>query len=220
MRFNSDGTKEVLAKAGDPLPDGDGTFGSFSGFIAANDDGLVGFLALLDGTAGGAAADIGLFLYDDDLGIVEVAKEGEDFFGLGGDINAISFASAVEEELDGLNNEDQLVFRVTRRNASFQEAIVRFSLFLTGDYDGDGFVSQADLDLVLLNWGDPSPPAPPGWVNQVPEGVIGQEALDNVLLNWGNGTPPLGAVPEPGTAMMLLTAMMTRGSRRRGDAIR
>ncbi|CAN0481353.1 unnamed protein product, partial [Laminaria digitata] len=28
-----------------------------------------------------------------------------------------------------------------------------FSLSLEGDYNGDGFVSQADLDLVLLNWG-------------------------------------------------------------------
>ena len=88
----------------------------------------------------------------------------------------------------------------------------------TGDYDGDGFVGQSDLDLALLNWGDNSPPAPDGWVQQVPDGLIGQEALDGVLLNWGNGTPPvIGNVPEPSTAVLLLGLMaigIGRNSRR------
>ncbi len=62
---------------------------------------------------------------------------------------------------------------------------------LEGDYDNDGFVGQADLDLVLLNWGKTSPPVPAGWVNQVPIGLIGQAALDGPLLNWGDGTSPI-----------------------------
>jgi hypothetical protein len=55
-----------------------------------------------------------------------------------------------------------------------------------GDYSGNGTVEQADLDLVLLNWGDPVPPIPAGWVNDLPTGTIDQDELDGVLLNWGN----------------------------------
>ncbi len=65
---------------------------------------------------------------------------------------------------------------------------------LEGDYDNDGFVGQADLDLVLLNWGKTSPPVPAGWVNQVPAGLIGQAALDGALLHWGDGTPPIATL--------------------------
>ena len=88
----------------------------------------------------------------------------------------------------------------------------------TGDYDDDCFVSQADLDLVLLSWGDDFAidPVPAAWVNQIPSGLVGQEALDNVLLNWGDGVPPLRAIPEPATAIMLLLGMVAAICRRRG----
>ena len=61
--------------------------------------------------------------------------------------------------------------------------------FIPGDYNGDQLVSQADLDLVLLNWGGSDLPV--GWVatDQFTDGVISQNELDGVLLNWGN-TPP------------------------------
>ena len=56
---------------------------------------------------------------------------------------------------------------------------------IAGDYNGDGFVSQGDLDLVLLNWGADAGSAPAEWVNDLPEGTISQDELDDVLLNWG-----------------------------------
>ena len=85
-----------------------------------------------------------------------------------------------------------------------------------GDYNGDGFVGQADLDLVLLSWGAtvPPDPVPVGWVNDPPAGLIGQAALDQVLLNWGDGTPPLTAIPEPATGITLLLGMMALHYRR------
>jgi hypothetical protein len=49
---------------------------------------------------------------------------------------------------------------------------------LAGDYNGNGRVEQADLDLVLLNWGTAL--AQP-WV----DGTVDQAELDAVLLNWG-----------------------------------
>jgi hypothetical protein len=79
---------------------------------------------------------------------------------------------------------------------------------LPGDYNGNGTVEQADLDLVLLNWGQSSVPA--GWTNDLPDGNIDQSELDGVLLNWGN-VVALGAsagVPEP-SAWILCVATLT-----------
>ncbi|MEM7624781.1 MAG: hypothetical protein AAF333_04045 [Planctomycetota bacterium] len=72
--------------------------------------------------------------------------------------------------------------------------------FLEGDYDGDGLVSQGDLNLVLLHWGDGV--VPDGWVApDVFDGSMSQNELNAVLLNWGNDVaagPP--TVPEPAAA--------------------
>jgi hypothetical protein len=65
---------------------------------------------------------------------------------------------------------------------------------LVGDYNGNGRVEQADLDLVLLNWGTALNQP---WV----DGTVDQAELDGVLLNWGNEAA-LGSaagVPEPAT---------------------
>jgi hypothetical protein len=58
-------------------------------------------------------------------------------------------------------------------------------MILTGDYNGNGIVEQADLDLVLLNWGQTPPSPPPGWLFELPVGAVDQQELDAVLLNWG-----------------------------------
>jgi uncharacterized membrane protein len=75
---------------------------------------------------------------------------------------------------------------------------------LPGDYNASGQVEQADLDLVLLNWGQSGVPA--GWMNSLPDGAIDQAELDGVLLNWGNaaGRTAASAVPEPSTIGILL----------------
>jgi hypothetical protein len=80
---------------------------------------------------------------------------------------------------------------------------------LAGDYNNSGAVEQADLDLVLLNWGQTATPVPTGWVGHPPDGTIDQEELDGVLLNWGSHAPPLApseSVPEPRTLLLLLLA--------------
>jgi hypothetical protein len=85
-----------------------------------------------------------------------------------------------------------------------------------GDYNGNGVVEQADLDLVLLNWGQAG--TPNGWTNDLPEGDIDQEELDGVLLNWGNAGS-VAAVPEPSTLILLVSlaacALLGRHGRRR-----
>ncbi|MEL7088139.1 MAG: hypothetical protein AAGL98_06800, partial [Planctomycetota bacterium] len=82
---------------------------------------------------------------------------------------------------------------------------VEMTGFLAGDYNGDGFVSQADLDLVLLNWGDSVIPGTWLATEQFDGVQVSQNELDGVLLNWGNGSPPppVNAIPEP-TSLALL----------------
>ncbi len=96
---------------------------------------------------------------------------------------------------------------------------------IVGDYNGSGQVEQGDLDLVLQNWGDPTPPIPAGWVNDLPSGIIDQGELDGVLLNWGDtAAPDFGAattVPEPAAVfvtVMLGTALRRVTRRRVGES--
>ena len=98
---------------------------------------------------------------------------------------------------------------------------------ILGDYDGSATVGQADLDIVLLGWGDTTfagdeANIPPG--GGVFDGNVSQNELDGVLLNWGQSNPwPLAsgaataAVPEPSSALLLLIAgsMLAAGTRSR-----
>jgi hypothetical protein len=82
---------------------------------------------------------------------------------------------------------------------------------LTGDYNDSGGVEQADLDLVLLNWGKSlADPSESGWINDIPTGQIDQGELDKVLLNWGDTQAALSAppVPEPATWALSIAACL------------
>lgn len=93
---------------------------------------------------------------------------------------------------------------------------------LFGDGNLDGFISQPDLDAVLLAWGMSNLNGNNDDVSWVTgdydgNGFIGQGDLDGVLLNWGNGTPPtvnLLAIPEPSTVTAIALLSLV-GLRRR-----
>lgn len=91
---------------------------------------------------------------------------------------------------------------------------VSIEALLTGDLNGDGFVSQADLDLVLLNWGDTVTAGVAGLGDGTGDGFIAQGDLDLVLLNWGDGTLPILSIPEPATAGLLLMGALALIRRR------
>jgi hypothetical protein len=92
---------------------------------------------------------------------------------------------------------------------------------LPGDYSGNGLVEQADLDLVLGNWGADAANVPATWVSDPPEGFVDQAELDKVLGNWGSQAPGLATaagVPEPGSLALALACaagMMVLLRRRR-----
>ena len=81
-----------------------------------------------------------------------------------------------------------------------------------GDLNGDGFVGQYDLDMVLELWGEPVALGDPADTNG--DGVVGQYDLDTVLADWGQGVLPGGSAPEP-TAMAWLAMGATVLIRRR-----
>ena len=72
---------------------------------------------------------------------------------------------------------------------------------LVADLDGDGFVGLGDLDMILANWNQNTPPADP-LVDPTGDGFVGLEDLDIVLGNWNAGTPHDEStnIPEPTTS--------------------
>ena len=112
-------------------------------------------------------------------------------------------------------------FRFGTLESPFDEAPMlklAFAATLPGDFDGDGRISQGDLDLVLLNWGaDTSAGLPDGWLGDpTADGLISQNELDQVLLNWGNTQWPTTAaatVPEPTSFAVLSFLVLARRRR-------
>jgi hypothetical protein len=87
--------------------------------------------------------------------------------------------------------------------------VVKLAPFsLPGDYNNNGIVEQADLDLVLLHWGADAADVPDDWSGDLPIGIVDQDELDGVLLSWGGGaTRTVGAVPEPQSLLLTLVIL-------------
>ena len=74
-----------------------------------------------------------------------------------------------------------------------------------GDFNCNGTVENADLTLLLNNWGHTVPPVPAGWMGspQPTAPAIDNDELTSLLNNWGHHTPGAGAaVPEPASAIL------------------
>jgi hypothetical protein len=111
------GPKEVvqLARAGDPAPDGNGTFSSFSNPDSPNELGQITFWAELNGTTGGSSDNTGLFLADS-KGIIQIIREGDPApDGNGTFLGLTTFPP-------GLNNRGQVTFRSTITGTTGGEA--------------------------------------------------------------------------------------------------
>jgi hypothetical protein len=101
--FRSDGATLVqIVREGQAAPDGNGRF-DLRSRPALNGAGQVAFDAVLAGTSGGTSDDMGIFFFDDALGLLQVARKGDLF--LGSTIIALSFAPPDRwgDEGSGLN---------------------------------------------------------------------------------------------------------------------
>lgn len=98
-----------VARGGDAAPDGDGVFLSF-GAHALNGAGQVAFAATVGEDIRGGVVDAAVYLYDDTLGLLTVARAGDAF--LGSTISAVSFhgGDPPSEEGSGLNDQGQVAY--------------------------------------------------------------------------------------------------------------
>jgi len=78
------------------------------------------------------------------------------------------------------------------------------TIFTTGDANGDGYVDDDDLSLLLSNWtgaGGSGGTWATGDFDQ--DGGVSDDDLSLLLGNWTGPPPPGAAVPEPGTLALL-----------------
>ena len=116
--FRGDGNPKSdltqIARAGQRAPDGSGTFLSFER-LAFNDAGQAAFVASLTGTAAGSAEDNGLFFFDDQFGLLTVAREGDVL--LNSTITSLDISgTALVNGRSALNSLGQIAYRFTLAN--------------------------------------------------------------------------------------------------------
>ena len=139
--------------------------------------------------------------------IVEVDRAGEVVFDL-----QVSHS-------DGMST--QTVYRAERIPSLYGPEYTMTMLPIAlppGDFNGNGIVEQADLDLVLSHWGADATTPPEGWDHDLPSGLVDQNELDKVLLGWGDTSTiaPVAATPEPSTVVLgVLAASLLIGWQQR-----
>lgn len=120
--FRGHSTSDLVqvVRQGDAVPDGNGTFSHF-GKPLLNEAGQVAFVGHLSGDQ----LDRGVYLYDDILGLKQVARKGDDLLGsviedLG---STTSSGFILEEELGGLNELGQIAFQFRLADGRYGIAI-------------------------------------------------------------------------------------------------
>jgi Beta-propeller repeat/PQQ-like domain len=92
-----------------------------------------------------------------------------------------------------------------------------------GDYNGNGTVEDADLTLLLNNWGANVLPVPDGWIGApLTAPAVDNDELIALLNNWG-AMPIIGdgentSIPEPLTLASALMAILGWGVLRTRDS--
>ncbi|MEM7624734.1 MAG: hypothetical protein AAF333_03810 [Planctomycetota bacterium] len=96
---------------------------------------------------------------------------------------------------------------------TYEANAVLLTRAIPGDANLDGFIGQADLNAVLLNFGSTDATWQTGEFTG--DDFVGQADLNLVLLGFGSGTPPVTAVPEPTTLTLGVLSTLALVGRRR-----
>ena len=107
---------------------------------------------------------------------------------------------------EGLIDEIQITRGLV--SAGDQLGLLGGPMLAEGDFNADGRVDNADLNLLLNNWGQTEVSA--AWVNNL-DGAVDNEELNALLNSWGFGTSL--AVPEPSAVVLVVAGLA--GLRRR-----
>ncbi|MEM8945454.1 MAG: choice-of-anchor tandem repeat NxxGxxAF-containing protein [Planctomycetota bacterium] len=116
--FRGDGLTSPIqiVRSGEQAPGGNGSFTNFGPLVALNNQGQIAFQAELLGTSGGSSDDLGIFLHDEVMGLIQIVREGDDL--LGSSITFLQFLAnesigsrGSTKEHIGLNDRGQLVYR-------------------------------------------------------------------------------------------------------------
>lgn len=216
-RFDGAATVEI-ARTGQAAPSGPGSFTNFGDsflneFVALNDAGQGAFLAALGGVGVDSSNNTGLFLYDDQLGLLTVARKGDAL--LGSTITGLSFAASSPNESNGFNNQGQVAYRFSLANGNSGVAIFSIgeAATLTGDFNSDGFVDAADYTV----WRDTLGQSGTDLAADA-DGSQHVDAIDYMLwkdhfgetlfANGGLGEGASVAEPKAGTAALLLVGLV------------
>jgi hypothetical protein len=135
-----------IARRGQAVPGGNGSFSVFIS-TALNDAGQSAFRATLTGTAGSGADNEGIYFFDEELGLFQVAREGDAF--LGSQIDSLLFAPGGPAGEQGSGLARSGIPRVTYsfELADGRQGVAVWTLTVAGDFNGDGTVNAADYTV-------------------------------------------------------------------------
>jgi len=155
----SEGGVIELAREGESVPGGNGSFGDFIFLTGLNDSGQAAFSAQLDGTSGGESDNEALFIASE-AGITELARNGEPAPGGGGGIISsiliptnpnesgdVAFDASIEGGDEGLPVDSGIflagpsgITKLIRVGDSGPGGVGRFQGFLLGGLNDSGQV--------------------------------------------------------------------------------
>jgi hypothetical protein len=196
-----------------------------TGSVTINSSGQLAFMAELSDTVDGPAAGNGLFFYDPDAGLQQIARTGD---SLGGStISNLFFWGTVsssgnvgpDRSLSGLNDNGEVGFSFSLANGQDGMAIFT-ATSVPGDYTGDGSVSSDDYDKwrMLFGSSDASADGNRNGTVDAADYVVWRQAMSPPAPGFGvmMGETP-AAIPEPASIAILvgiaLMLMWRRGNR-------
>ena len=122
--------------------------------------------------------------------ILEILSTAGDITGTFDTVTGLPAYSSLNTEMSGL---------------FYNSTSVDILTVIAGDLDGDGFVGNDDLQLVLGNFNTSVPMLAFSQGDANGDAFVGIDDLNAVLNNWNNGTPPSvsATIPEPSALALL-----------------